>query len=47
LCKEQGRIAEALGLYERALDIKERLYGAEPPELTGMRTTINALRTAP
>jgi hypothetical protein len=44
--KEQGRDAEALALYERALAIKERAFTADHPELVEIRSNLDALRAA-
>ena len=46
LRKKQGRVAEAIGLYERAHFIKQRAYGPDHPELTEIRNLLDTLRSA-
>jgi hypothetical protein len=45
LRKNQGWTAEALALYQRALDPKERTGAPDDPELAEIRESIAALRT--
>jgi hypothetical protein len=41
---KQGRAAEAVALYERALAIKERTFAADHPELAEVRAKVAELR---
>lgn len=46
LRREQGRLAEAVALYERVLAAKRLDFAPDHPELTEISNTIDALRAA-